>query len=53
MISDPANSGTPGVAFLKYSSGNFQFVGTVEGNEAVEDLNGHGQLLDLAEEWCF
>ena len=53
LIADPANAGTPEVSFLKYSSGNFQYVGTVEDNIAVEDLNGHGQLLDLAEEWCF
>jgi hypothetical protein len=52
LINDRVDSGTPDVSFLKYSSGNFQYVGTVKDNVAVEDLNGHGQLMDLADWFC-
>ena len=52
LIADPADAGTPDVSFLKYSSGNFQYVGTVGDNFAFEDLNGHGQLMDFADWLC-
>jgi hypothetical protein len=52
VIADPVDAGTPDVSFLKYSSGNFQYVGTVEDNFAFEDLNGHGQLMDFADWFC-
>ena len=48
---DGNNGGTPDVAFIKYTRGNYNYVGDAS-NNAIEDLNGNGNMVDLAELFC-
>lgn len=47
ILGDPVDAGTPDTYFLKYTVGNFTYVGTVPDNVAVEDLNGSGRIWDI------
>jgi len=51
LISDPYDSGTPDVAFLKYAVGNYAYEGDAAG-DAVQDLTGSGRIEDLADLFC-
>ncbi len=52
LIGDPYEGGTKGVAFLKYAVGNWSYEAAAGNEYAIQDLDGHGQIMDLADWFC-